>query len=188
MTKTQLLEAVKTYMPEKRYIHTLGVMNTAVALAKKYGEDMEKAQTAAILHDIAKYADVAWMEDIVRQQKLDEGLIGWGSELLHGPVGAYMAENDFDITDEEILDAIRYHTTGRPNMTRLDKIIFVADMIEPNRKFPGVERLRKKAQKNLDKAMSACIRHSLTFLIDSKQPIYPLSLLCYNDIIRKEEN
>lgn len=176
-------------MPEKRFIHTVGVMETAINLAQKYGEDVKKAETAAILHDIAKYADIEWMENIVRDEKLDERLIGWGgSELLHGPVGAYIAQSEFGITDEELLNAIRFHTTGRASMSRLEKIIFVADMIEPNRRFDGVERLRKKAQKNLDKAMSACVRHTLAFLIDTKQPIYPLSIECYNDMMNREDS
>lgn len=144
MEREQYLAAIKPRMPEKRYIHTLGVMETAIQLAKIYGENESKAETAAILHDIAKYADIEWMEEIVKAQQLDQQLIGWGSELLHGPVGAYIAESEFGITDEEILNAIRFHTTGRVAMSNLEKIIFVADMIEPNRKFDGVERLRKK--------------------------------------------
>ena len=188
MEREQYLAAIKPRMPEKRFIHTVGVMETAINLAQKYGEDVKKAETAAILHDIAKYADIEWMENIVRDEKLDERLIGWGSELLHGPVGAYIAQSEFGITDEELLNAIRFHTTGRANMSRLEKIIFVADMIEPNRRFDGVERLRKKAQKNLDKAMSACVRHTLAFLIDTKQPIYPLSIECYNDMMNREDS
>ncbi|MEA0555012.1 bis(5'-nucleosyl)-tetraphosphatase (symmetrical) YqeK [Lysinibacillus irui] len=188
MEREQYLAAIKPRMPEKRYVHTIGVMETAISLAQKYGEDAKKAETAAILHDIAKYADIEWMEDIVREKKLDPKLIGWGSELLHGPVGAYIAESEFGITDQEILNAIRFHTTGRASMSRLEKIIFVADMIEPNRRFEGVDRLRKKAQKNLDKAMSACVRHTLAFLIDTKQPIFPLSIECYNDMMNREDS
>lgn len=188
MEREQYLAAIKPRMPEKRYIHTIGVMETAINLARKYGEDEKKAEIAAILHDIAKYADIEWMENIVRSEKLDARLIGWGSELLHGPVGAYIAESEFGIKDDELLNAIRFHTTGRPNMSRLEKIIFVADMIEPNRQFDGVERLRKKAQKNLDKAMGACVRHTLAFLIDTKQPIYPLSIECYNDMMNREDS
>ncbi|MEK5232631.1 bis(5'-nucleosyl)-tetraphosphatase (symmetrical) YqeK [Lysinibacillus sp. FSL K6-0232] len=188
MGREQYLAAIKPRMPEKRYIHTIGVMETAIELAQKYGEDVKKAETAAILHDIAKYADIEWMENIVRDQHLDARLLGWGSELLHGPVGAYIAQSEFGITDEELLNAIRFHTTGRAHMSRLEKIIFVADMIEPNRRFDGVDRLRKKAKKNLDKAVSACVRHTLAFLIDTKQPIYPLSIECYNDIMNREDS
>ncbi|HBT73842.1 MAG TPA: phosphohydrolase [Lysinibacillus sp.] len=128
------------------------------------------------------------MKNIVIDVILDPQLIGWGSELRHGPVGAYIAQSEFGITDDELLNAIRFHTTGRVGMSRLEKIIFVADMIEPNRRFDGVERLRKKAQKNLDKAMSACVRHTLAFLIDTKQPIYPLSIECYNDTMNREDS
>ena len=187
MEQQQLLQAIKTRMPEKRYIHTLGVMETAITLAKQYGEDPNRAEVAAILHDSCKYADIEWMEQIVKEQALDSRLLGWGSELLHGPVGAYVAKDEFHITDEGILDAIRYHTTGRAGMSRLEKIIYIADMIEPNRKFDGVERLREKAKKDLDKAMRACIRHSLTFLIATKQPIFPVSLECYNDLMKRED-
>jgi len=188
MERDQYLAAIKPRMPEKRYIHTIGVMETAIELAKKYGEEEKKAETAAILHDIAKYAEIEWMENIVRAEKLDARLLGWGSELLHGPVGAYIAESEFALTDEDMLNAIRFHTTGRAGMSRLEKIIFVADMIEPNRKFDGVNRLRKKAEKGLDKAMSACVRHTLAFLIDTKQPIYPLSIECYNDMMKREDS
>ncbi len=78
MEREQYLAAIKPRMPEKRFIHTVGVMETAINLAQKYGEDVKKAETAAILHDIAKYADIEWMENIVRDEKLDERLIGWG--------------------------------------------------------------------------------------------------------------
>ncbi len=81
----------------------------------------KKAETAAILHDIAKYAEIEWMENIVRAEKLDARLLGWGSELLHGPVGAYIAESEFALTDEDMLNAIRFHTTGRAGMSRLEK-------------------------------------------------------------------
>ena len=186
MAREQLLAAIKPRMPEKRYLHTLGVMQTAIDLAERYGEDPLKAETAAILHDMAKYEDIDKMEAIIREHHLDQAVIGWGSELLHGPVAAYYAESMFGITDVDILHAIQYHTTGRVGMSKLEKIIFVADMIEPTRNYPGVERLRKKAQKNLDKAMRACVRHSLRFLIDTKQPVFPLTLACYNDLMNGE--
>ena len=187
MERASLLAAIKPRMKEKRYIHTIGVMEMAIELAELYGEDPKRAEIAAILHDVCKFADVEWMERVVREQHLDVRLIGWGPELLHGPVGAYVAESEFGVDDEGILNAIRFHTTGRAGMTQLEKIIFVADMLEPNRKFDGVERLREKAKKDINKAMVACIRHSLAFLIDTKQLIYPLSLECYNDLMKRED-
>ncbi|MEO4052210.1 bis(5'-nucleosyl)-tetraphosphatase (symmetrical) YqeK [Solibacillus sp. CAU 1738] len=186
MERQMLLNAIKTRMPEKRYIHTLGVMETAIQLALRYDEDPKKAEVAAILHDIAKYADEDWMRQIVHENGLDLRLVEWGSEILHGPVGAWIAETEFQINDEDMLNAIRYHTTGRAGMTKLEKIIFIADMIEPNRKFPGVDKLRTKAESDLNKAMRACIRHSIAHLVETKLAIYPTSIECYNDYMRKD--
>ena len=185
MERDNYLAAIKTRMPEKRYIHTIGVMNTAITLAEKYGEDVKLAETAAILHDIAKYADEQWMKQIVIEQQLDLRLVDWGSEILHGPVGAWIAQTEFNITNEDLLNSIRYHTTGRPGMSNLEKIIYISDMIEPNRKFENVEHLRKLAMVNLDEAMKACTCHTLAYLIKTEQPIFPLSIECYNDVISK---
>lgn len=181
-----LLQAIKTRMPKKRYTHTIGVMQTAIDLAKHYGEDVEKAQIAAILHDIAKYADEAWMCTIIKKYDLGDELLSWGTEIMHGPVGAWIAENELKITDQLILDAITYHTTGRANMTNLEKIIFIADMIEPNRKFPGVDELRDTAYTSLNKGMRACITHSIAHLVHMQLPIFPRSITCYNDYMREE--
>lgn len=187
MERDEYLAKIKPRMPEKRYIHTLGVMQTAIQLATKYDVNVKSAETAAILHDIAKYSDVDWMKQIVIENGLDQQLIGWGSEILHGPVGAWIAQREFSIEDEDILNAIRFHTTGRANMSDLEKVVFIADMIEPNRVFPGVEKLRAKANKGLDQAMKVCIRHSIKFLVKSKQPIYPLSIECYNYFVGKDQ-
>ncbi|SOC20731.1 predicted HD superfamily hydrolase involved in NAD metabolism [Ureibacillus xyleni] len=183
MERDDYLANVKIRMPEKRYIHTIGVMETAISLAKKYGEDEKSAETAAILHDIAKYADENWMREVVQTKGLDPRLLGWGSEILHGPVGAWIAQHEFNITNEDILNAIRFHTTGRAGMSKLEKIIYIADMIEPNRNFPGVENLRQIANENLELAMESCVSHSITFLVQTKQPIFPASVECFNDII-----
>ena len=181
-----ILQVVKERLPEKRYIHTLGVRDTAIHLAKLYDEDIEKAIFAAIIHDIAKYADLQWMREIVQTHHLDARLLPWENEILHGPVGAVIAQEEFHIDDEDILNAIRHHTTGRPNMSRLEKIIYVADMIEPNRKFEGVEELRAIANQNIDEAMKACMKHTIAFLVESEQQIYPLSIEAYNDLMREE--
>jgi predicted HD superfamily hydrolase involved in NAD metabolism len=186
MERQAMLAAIKGRMPEKRYIHTIGVMETAIHLANRYGQDEKKAEIAAIFHDIAKYADVEWMKRVVYEEHLDPRLLDWNGEILHGPVGAWIVQTEFGIEDEDILNAIRFHTTGRKNMTALEKIIYVADMIEPNRKFPGVEELRKTAKISLEEAFRACVTHSLTFLIQAQIAIYPVSIECYNSLTREE--
>lgn len=188
MERLNYLAYIQERMPQKRYMHTLGVEETAMKLAKHYGASAEAAQTAAILHDVAKYADVAWMEQIIRDEQLDMRLIGWGSELLHGPVAAVIATREFGITDEDVLNAMRYHTTGRANMSNLEKILYVADMLEPNRQFPGVDELRKIMYDDLNDVLEACVKHSLTHLIASGIAVFPQSIECYNDLMSSERN
>lgn len=180
-----LLEKMKERMPEKRYVHTKGVAVTAIYLAKKYHVDPEKAEVAAILHDSVKFADKEWLQEKIISEKMDPLLLSFHHELWHGPVGSYVAKNEFGIDDQEILDAIRFHTTGRTGMSKLEKIIYVSDMIEPNRNFPGIEILRDKASSDLEEAMLSCVTQSIRFLIEKKQPVFPDSFHCYNDLIQK---
>ena len=153
-------------------------MNTAVALAEVYGVPQEQARIAAILHDVAKYADRDWMRSLIEKENMDPLLLDYHHELWHAPVGAYLAAYEFGVEDQEILDAIRYHTTGRATMSDLEKIVYIADMIEPSRKFPGVERLRAMRNDGLDRLMEASIRQSIEFLSSKNQPVYPDSLKC----------
>lgn len=186
MDRETLLNYIRPRMPEKRYVHTIGVMETAIDLANRYGENPKKAEIAAILHDLAKFEDEEEMRKIVREEGLGERLLPWGAEIMHGPIAAYRAKHELGVQDEDILNAMRYHTTGRVGMSRLEKIIYIADMIEPSRKFDGVEALRKVAAEDLTKAMQACIYHSVKFLVDTQQAIYPLSIECYNYYLGEE--
>ncbi|QMT18757.1 bis(5'-nucleosyl)-tetraphosphatase (symmetrical) YqeK [Planococcus maritimus] len=188
MDPSLMLQKVKERLPEKRYNHVLGVMNTAVALAKVYGVSEEQARIAAILHDVAKYADRDWMRGIIEKENMDPLLLDYHHELWHAPVGAYLAAYEFGVADQEILDAIRYHTTGRAAMTDLEKIVYIADMIEPSRKFPGVERLRVMKNDGLDQLMEASIRQSIEFLTSKNQPVYPDSLKCLKHFEQQKGN
>ncbi len=188
MERDELLLAMKDRMPEKRYIHTIGVTDTAIELAKHFGEDSKKAEVSAILHDSCKYADRDWMKQVIIEQQMDPTLLEFHHELWHGPVGAYVAKTEFNVTDEDMLNAIRFHTTGRALQSNLEKIVYIADMIEPNRKFPGVDDLRAAANKlELDDLMIKCISHSISFLINKHQPIFPDSFKCYNNLLLQKK-
>ncbi len=187
MEREQALQVIKVHLPEKRYIHTLGVMETAVMLAEKYDSNQKKAELAAIFHDYAKFRPIKEMTEIVLTEKMDKRLLVYGSELLHAPIGAYLVQKEVGIEDDEILAAIRYHTTGRPNMTILEKIVYLADYIEPNRSFPGVDEVRQLAEKNLDQAMIAAISNTILFLMKKQQPIFPDTFATYNQLLLKEE-
>lgn len=187
MEREIALELVKIQLTEHRYQHTLGVMETAIWLAEKYGADVKKAELAAIFHDYAKFRPKDEMIRIILEQNMPADLLDYNGELWHAPVGAYLVEKEAGITDHEILDAIRYHTSGRIGMTLLDKIIYLADYIEPGRHFPGVEEVRELAKQNLDQALIQSVKNTINFLMKRNQTVYPDSFLTYNDLIKKLE-
>lgn len=187
MKREEALEIVKKQITDHRYQHTLGVMETAIELAGRYGEDQKKAELAAIFHDYAKFRDKGEMKSIIISERMDRELLEYNAELWHAPVGAFLVEKEVKITDPDILCAIRYHTSGRPGMTLLEKIIYVADYMEPGRHFPGVEEVRDLAKKDLNKALIQSIKNTITFLMKKNQRVFPLTFLTYNDLVNKED-
>ncbi|MEH6904359.1 bis(5'-nucleosyl)-tetraphosphatase (symmetrical) YqeK [Neobacillus drentensis] len=188
MEREKALKLVKVQLTDHRYQHTLGVMETAIALAKQYGGDEQKAELAAIFHDYAKFRSKDEMKEIIIEQGFPQNLLEYNSELWHAPAGAYLAEKEAGIIDPEVLEAIRFHTSGRPGMTLLDKIIYLADYIEPGRHFPGVEEVRNVAKENLDKALIMAVKNTIIFLLKKNQTVYPETFYTYNDLIRKLED
>ncbi|WP_075982371.1 bis(5'-nucleosyl)-tetraphosphatase (symmetrical) YqeK [Bacillus massilinigeriensis] len=185
MNRETALKLVKEQLTEHRYQHTIGVMETAIQLAQKYGVDEKKAELAAIFHDYAKFRPKEEMKAIIEKEQMPADLLDYNSELWHAPVGAYLAEKEAGISDKEILDAIRYHTSGRKGMTILEKIIYLADYIEPGRHFPGVEEVRELARHDLDKALIKSIQNTIVFLMKKNQPVYPETFITYNDLVMR---
>ena len=170
-------------LSKKRFIHTLGVVNSAMYLAKKYGANIEAAHLAALLHDCAKEIPLLEMRDLVADLPCDQDMLHSGA-LLHGLAGMVLANTQYGVTNPDILEAIRVHTTGKENMSKLDKIIFLADYIEPNRKFPGVNDIRLAAEQSLDVGVLCGFDMTIRHLIDSGDSIYPLTILSRNDLLR----
>jgi predicted HD superfamily hydrolase involved in NAD metabolism len=187
MERHEALEIVKEQLTEHRYQHTLGVMETAIQLAKQYGADVKKAELAAIFHDYAKFRSKEEMKQIILEQNMPNDLLVYNTELWHAPVGAYLVKTEVGIQDEDILNAIRYHTSGRANMTLLEKIVYVADYIEPGRIFPGVDEVRELAQQDLDKALIKALQNTIQFLLKKNQPIYPDTIHTYNSLIMEHK-
>ncbi|AMQ06057.1 bis(5'-nucleosyl)-tetraphosphatase (symmetrical) YqeK [Sporosarcina sp. FSL K6-1540] len=187
MEVAQLKIEIAKRMPKQRYEHVLRVTETAKRLAEKYRLPVIKAEQAALFHDIAKFMDKADLHHVLNTANEDSRLLSFHHELWHAPVGAIIARDEFGISDADILNAIRYHTTGRATMSPLEKLIYVSDMIEPGRSFPGVDELRVKAEENLDTAMEACIYQSVQFLVNKRVPVFPDSIDCYNQLIRREQ-
>lgn len=160
---------IKKSLPEKRLIHTANVVTLALSKAKENGLDKEKVRISATLHDCAKYID----HSVVEGFKLPDGV---PKPVVHAYLGSYIAEKYLGITDVEILDAIRYHTSARPKMTTLDKLIFVADMLEKGRDYQGVEKLREYFNGDLDTCFKECLKEEMIHLINKKEYIYALTI------------
>lgn len=158
--KLGMQEQLKTLLTPERYAHSIGVMETAVELAKIHGADVEKARIAGLLHDNAKNLDNIYERSKDLEADLDDFEMK-SPPLVHAKLGAETAKIEFGINDPEILDAIKWHTIGRPNMSLLEKIIFVADLTEPGRDFPDAKPLRELARKDLDKALAECIKSTI---------------------------
>jgi predicted HD superfamily hydrolase involved in NAD metabolism len=180
-----MIEAVQQQMPAKRWVHVQGVMSSAVKLAQQYGADVDKAELAALLHDYCKFWPVERQAQVLIDFGMAGDLLDNDKQLWHGPAAACFVRGEFAVEDEEVLDAIRYHTSGRVGMTLLDKIVCLADYIEPGRDFPEVDKIRKKAENSLEKALIAGFDSTITFLISKKMKIYPLTLLARNSLIEE---
>lgn len=185
-------QAIKDILPEKRYIHSVGVSETAGKLAEKYGANEKKARLAGMLHDIVKYfSDDELKAMILRKPGTWSDCLEYSDKLWHAPAGAIYVEKMYGIADLDILNPMIYHTTGRKQMTLPEKIIFLADYIEPSRDFPGVDEVREAAEQNLDTAVLLELQKTITHLLSKQQSVYPKTFEAYNDLVReqnKQEN
>ena len=167
----QMRSKLAASLNEHRYLHSIGVMDTAVELAHQFGADVEKCRIAGLLHDCAKKLSVSEMLDAIKQADVElyPGEADY-PQLLHAPAGRALAMTEYGVDDEEILSAIRCHTVGSKNMSLIDTIIFVADFIEPNRKpFDGLERVRQAARTDLYAAAKLCKRLTDDYCASSGQ-------------------
>lgn len=176
-----ITEKLKRKLTPGRFNHTMGVAYTAACMAMRYGEDMEKAYVAGLLHDCAKC--ISDEEKIRRCEEYGIEITDGerrAPSLLHAKLGAWYALHKYDVRDEEICSAVRYHTTGRPYMTLLEKIIFVADYIEPNRnKAPNLAEIRKICFDDIDKGVCAVAYATLNYLDESGENVDPATAKTY---------
>lgn len=187
MNIEDMKNTLKSKLKESRYLHSLGVADAAVILAKKFGADEEKAYIAGLLHDAAREFD---NEDMIEEAKKRNIEIGEVEEhmplLLHANIGAVLVREKYEVDDEEISRAIETHTVGGENMTDLQKIIYFADMIEPTRDYPGVNELREYAKNHtLDEIMLTALSESIAFILEKYGLIHPATVLARNELIIK---
>ena len=169
----KMMKKLERYLDEDRYAHTMGVMYMCAALAMAHGYDLNAAQTAGLLHDCAKCIPNKKKLKLCEQHQIQ--LTDFEKNhpvLIHAKLGAYIAEEKYDIVDPEILSSIVWHTTGKPAMTKLEKIVYIADYIEPLRdKAKGLEEVRKTAFRDLDDCMYVILRNTLEYLGDDPKEV-----------------
>lgn len=179
-----LKNEVKKVLSAKRYEHSIRVLETALNLANIYGADPLKVGIAAILHDYAKEMNNLQIRDICEHFFKDETKDYMSvNEILHSFVGVYYAKEKFKIEDPDILNAIKYHTTGRKDMSLIEKIVYISDAIEPKREYPHVEKIRELALVNLDDAIFFEANRKIEYLIKSDSIIHLNSVDMRNHLL-----
>lgn len=191
-TIIQMQKKLKKYLDRERYEHTLGVMYTAGALAMRYGCDLDQALTAGLLHDCAKCIPGKKKIRLCDRYHLHVSEIEFANpSLLHAKLGAFLAIKKYHIDDKNVINAIACHTTGRPEMTLLDKIIYIADYIEPGRQeLPNMAAVRRLAFEDIDECLYLILKDSLAYLHSRGIPIDPMTektYQYYRQYLRKEE-
>lgn len=186
--KDKIIEFLRNKLNEKRFEHSVNTAKEAVGLAEKYGADKEKAYIAGMLHDTAKGLPHETLIKIAE----DNGLAidryeTENPELIHGKIGAFIISSELGIKDKDILSAVEWHTTGHANMTILEKIIYLADIIEPGRTFKGVDAVRRLAYEDIDKAMIVSLREVVEYVKSKGLTLHPKSIEAYEFLIKTEE-
>lgn len=178
------LERLRGMLDTKRFEHSLGVMDTAVRLAELYGADRDKAAVAGLLHDCARDMPGDELLALARQFDLPvNGVERALPVLLHAPVGAELARREFGVDNIPVLRSIALHTLGGESMTLLDKIVFVADKIEPGRRYPGVENIREAARRDLGRALLGCFDMAIGLSLRAGEPVHPVTVNARNRLL-----
>lgn len=183
----QFVEIIRGRESPKRFRHSLAVADEAERLAKKYGADPAKAKTAGILHDILKDAAPEAQLQIFRDfDILLDNVEKQAPKLWHAHAGAVFLEKILGVRDEDILRAIRYHTTARAGMSLLEKVLYLADFTSADRDYPDVDEMRRRVELGIEPAMEYALTYSIRDLLDKRQAVHPDTLAAYNELVMKD--
>lgn len=195
----EFLEEIKKRLSEYRFYHSLNVADEAKRLAKKYGADEEKAFTAGLIHDIMKDTDYSVQKEIIEKYSGKMTAVELANpKIWHAVSGEAFLRHKLNVTDEEILTAVRYHTTGRAGMSLLEKVVYIADYTSAERDYPDVDVIRQKAENSLEEAMLYGLQFTINENVSAARVIHPDSIDAYNEVavlqsaslkekVRKEE-
>lgn len=180
MSREDLVAILKRALKQPRFEHVLRVEKTAIALAERNQVNIEKASIAGLVHDYAKQRPDADFIQVIAQKQLDPELLDYGNAIWHGIVGAEMIKDELQLFNEDILNAVRHHTTGAAVMSKLEQVIYMADYIEPGRDFEGVAQARQVTQTSLAAGVALQTKQTLSYLIKHDRPVYPKTIETYN--------
>ena len=188
MIENWVYEKLKESIGVKRYKHSLGVMNTSIELSKLYNCSIKKAALAGLLHDCGKLqGEINLLKIADDFDIIVDNVMKKNPDLIHCFIGEIIAKKEYNIYDKDILNAIRYHTTGREAMSLLEKIVYIADIIEPSRNFEGVDKIRELAYKDLDKSILYAINSTIKFVIDRGKLIHLDTIKARNHLLILED-
>lgn len=184
----EIIKILKSNLSEERYSHSVGTSKMAKELALIYGENEEEAEIAGLVHDIQKELTKEEIKEALKKYNIEPDIIEKNNPgLLHAKLGAMFARNELGL-NEKIQNAIKYHTTGKINMNTFDKIIYIADKIEENRNYEGVEEFRNLAKKNIDQAMLKFLDYTIKKSISKERLLHPDTIDLRNELILERGN
>lgn len=185
-SEDKITDYLKNNLNKERYEHSLRVKDTSIELANVYNEDIDKSKFAALIHDCAKNMSPGEIIDTVKKENYDIDEVSMKSpSIMHGLAASIIAKNLMNVHDEDILNAVAYHTTGRKNMSTLEKIIYIADYIEPMRNFDEVKELRRLAYNDLDEALLLSFNNTIKYVISKGQLLHKDTIEARNYMLMK---
>ncbi|MEE8823951.1 putative nicotinate-nucleotide adenylyltransferase [Lentilactobacillus sunkii] len=179
-SRPELVAKLRDALTDSRFQHCLRVEQTAMNLAERNGVNVEKAAISGLVHDYAKQRPDEDFINAIKEYHMDPELLNYGNAIWHGVVGWIFVKNELQITDIDILNAVRYHTVGHQYMTPLEQIVYMADYIEPGRDFPGVDDARKITMNNLKDGVAYQTKQTLGYLVGHNKPVFPQTIVTYN--------
>ena len=180
-----LYSDLKGKVSSTRYNHIMGVLSTAKEIGKKYNVSQEKIEIAVLLHDILKEQEIRKLRELCAGYNYVELENGAESEIIHGFAAAVYAIEKYNIYDVNILNAVKYHTIGRKDMSLLEKVIYIADGVEPGRTYPEVKKIRELLKNDLDRAIFHEIENKILYLLNNNKTIHPMDLKTHPAVTQK---
>lgn len=185
LNEVVLIDKIRARLKDKRFKHTLSVQQEALKLSRQYHCNSENASLAAILHDMCRDDHIETLNTYVKKYNLDNIYLN-NKPLSHSKVASLIAKEELNISHEEVINAVSFHTTGRANMSLLEKIIFLSDMIEKDRSYKGIDELRELAYKDLDSACLMALDQTIKYVIEKKEYLHIDTLLARNYLIKNK--